>query len=83
MNDTNICLCSCQLEDVGGKVYIGTLEEFTVLGAEERARLVQGTLASRWGVDTVHWIFWSSGGTWRRWECSGVCNPLTWRGRGL
>ena len=54
MNDTNICLCSCQLEDVGGKVYIGTLEEFTVLGAEERARLVQGTLASRWGVDTVH-----------------------------
>ena len=55
MNDTNICLCSCQLEDVGGKVYIGTLEEFMVLGAEERARLVQGTLASRWGVDTVHW----------------------------
>ena len=54
MNDTNICLCSCQLEDVGGKVYIGTLEEFMVLGAEERARLVQGTLASRWGVDTVH-----------------------------
>ena len=55
MNDTNICLCSCQLEDVGGKVYIGTLEEFMVLGAEERARLVQGTLASRWGVDTVYW----------------------------
>ena len=39
MNDTNICLCSCQLEDVGGKVYIGTLEEFMVLGAEERARV--------------------------------------------
>ena len=40
-------ICSCQLEDVGGKMYSGTLEEFMLLEAEERARLVQGTLASR------------------------------------
>ena len=39
--------CSCQLEEVGSKVYNGTLEEFMLLEAEERARLVQGTLASR------------------------------------
>ena len=39
--------CSCQLEEVGGKVFSGTLEEFMLLEAEERGRLVQGTLASR------------------------------------
>ena len=38
---------SCQLEEVGGRVYSGTLEELMQLAAEERARLVQGTLASR------------------------------------
>ena len=38
---------SCQLEEVGGRVYSGTLEELMLLAAEERARLVQGTLASR------------------------------------
>ena len=39
--------CSCQLEEVGNKVYNGTLEELMLLEAEERARLGQGTLASR------------------------------------
>ena len=38
---------SCQLEDEGGKLYSGTLEDFMLLPAEERARVVQGTLASR------------------------------------
>ena len=74
-------LYSCQLEDEGGKLYSGTLEDFMLLPAEERARVVQGTLASRWCVKRFcPWDFCVS--QLGRWESGTLSDPSTIRLQG-